>query len=118
MKKITKKMTEAVFSGENFKESNTGVIRDEDVMKVYLFGNLIAKYDIVEEILWVSNCGWITQTTKERLNGLLGEFCGSYIFQRDYKWLVQTPLGIVDFENGMTFDCEGNSETFEERLGA
>jgi len=36
---------------------------------MYLFENLIAKYDNKTKNLFITNAGYFSQTTKERLNG-------------------------------------------------
>ena len=65
MRTITRKAVEALLVGSSYKNSNTEV-HDK---AMYLHGNKIAWLD-VNGLLWVSNCGYQTNTTKERLNGL------------------------------------------------
>lgn len=64
MRKITEDAVNAFMSGNKFSRSNTKVIH----FTLYLHGNLIAKKDGVG--LKITNAGWFTATTKERLNGL------------------------------------------------
>jgi hypothetical protein len=64
MRKITREAIQALYNRRNFNSSNTRV---EDG-KLYLHGNLIAKIENGE--LWITNAGWTSSTTKERLNGL------------------------------------------------
>lgn len=64
MRQITKQAVAAFMHGFNFKCGNT-IVQDG---KMYLHGNKIAEWRDVE--LWVSNAGWSSNTTKERLNGL------------------------------------------------
>jgi hypothetical protein len=52
------------------KLSNTSVITCNNVSKMYLHGNLIAVND--NGNISISNAGWFSQTTKERLNGIPG----------------------------------------------
>lgn len=49
---------------------------------LYLHGNKIAEWRDGE--LWISNAGWSSVTTKERLNGLRGVS----IYQKDYTWFL------------------------------
>ena len=79
MRQITRKAVEALLVGSNYKNSNTEV-RDK---AMYLFGHKIAWLDLNGQ-LWISHCGYRTNTTKERLNGLPGVD----IRQRNYQWYV------------------------------
>jgi hypothetical protein len=54
---------------------------------MYLHGNLIAKYNDMGR-LEISNCGWFSPTTKERLNGLKGVS----IEQKDFQWFLNGKL--------------------------
>ena len=66
-RQITERACQAFENGETFYQSNTQVTSDG---KMYLFGNKIAEY--VNGVLQVSMCGWNSNTTRERLNGLTG----------------------------------------------
>ena len=66
MRKITEQACYAFETGRKFFQSNTTVTEN----KMYLFGNKIAEY--VNGKLQVSLCGWNSNTTRERLNGLTG----------------------------------------------
>lgn len=74
MKKITKDSTQAFLKFENFKRSNTEVVASPEKSQMFLFGNLIAEMRIVNgrKSLIISDAGWPTRTTRERLNGLPG----------------------------------------------
>lgn len=108
MKKITKKAVEALFEKRDFKESNTCVEYilqpHSETSEMSIFGNTIARYYHRAEELQIFNCGWFTQTTKERLNGILKAFNGSDLTQRAGKWLIRTDDGYLDFEEGMTLN--------------
>lgn len=71
MKIITQKATEAFFNKTNFNLSNTNVTNISGFTVLSLFGNQIA-YLSEENILSITNRGYKTKTTKERLNGLRG----------------------------------------------
>ncbi len=79
MRQITRKAVEALLVGSRYKNSNTEV-RDK---AMYLHGNKIAWFDLNDQ-LWISNCGYETNTTKERLNGLPGVD----IRQRNFTWYL------------------------------
>lgn len=66
MRKITKQAVSALLSGNNYKGSNTTVKNGW----LSLHGNEIAQLDLITGELRISNAGWFSNTTKERLNGL------------------------------------------------
>jgi len=84
MRKITADAIRAFNGCRNFKRDNTEVIRfdDERRTELRLHGNLIAVMD--KTGLNISNAGWATVTTKERLNG----FSQVGIYQTDYIWYL------------------------------
>ena len=66
MRKITQQTVKALFSNGDMVNNNTVVSNG----RVYLHGNLIAR--IIEgNKLQVSFCGWVTNTTRERINAIL-----------------------------------------------
>lgn len=69
MRKITQEAVQAFKSNQNFRKSNTEVKVQKDITKLSLFGNTIAVKD--NRGIKVTNCGWQTNTTKERLKALL-----------------------------------------------
>lgn len=87
MKKITKEMQNAFIIGKEFKKSNTEVIINDNascgtLTQIFLFDNLIAEHS--DEGLRITNCGWKTNTTKERLNALPNVS----IYQKKGKWYL------------------------------
>jgi len=71
MKVITQKSVQAFMNAKPFKRDNTEVVVLPNVTILKLFGNEIAyRYNDPERTLSVTNCGWFSQTTKERLNGI------------------------------------------------
>ena len=69
MRKITQNAVNAFMRREPFKQSNTEVAVHPADTRLYLHGNLIAMIDLMGNIK-VSNAGYFTNTTKERLNGI------------------------------------------------
>ena len=71
MKIITQKSVQAFINAKPFKQDNTEVVVLPNVTVLKLFGNEIAyQYNDPERTLSVTNCGWFSDTTKERLNGI------------------------------------------------
>jgi len=68
MRKITKQAVNAFLNEVTYNASNTRVITEGNTTKLYLFGHLIAEK--TGESIKISNAGYFTNTTKERLNGL------------------------------------------------
>ena len=85
MKKITRQAIEAFNNSNSFNKSNTVVEVLENVTILKLFGNPIAyKYNDPKRTLSITNCGWKTNTTKERLNGI----DGVNIYQKKGIWYL------------------------------
>ena len=73
MRKITKESIEAFNNAKPFKKQNTEVQVLPNVTILKLHGNSIAyRYNDPKRTLSITNCGWESNTTKERLNGLNG----------------------------------------------
>ena len=85
MRAITKQSVEAFMNAEQFKKSNMEVEVLPNVTVLKLFGNSIAyRYNDPKRTLSITNCGWDTPTTKERLNALPGVS----IQQANYEWFL------------------------------
>lgn len=67
MRKITKESVDAFINGRYLKKSNMEVTVGR---KMYLHGNCIARIEPEGNVntLYISNWGWSSNTTKERLN--------------------------------------------------
>jgi hypothetical protein len=86
MRKITAEACQAFESGQNYKKGNTQVRRHTigyDRATMYLHGNAIARMDIKGDVR-ITNAGYKTNVTKERLNGLTGV----NIQQRNFAWYL------------------------------
>jgi hypothetical protein len=83
MTKITLDAVYAFMNAEKFKRDNTEVYQCLNVTVLSLFGNDIAyRYNDPESTLSITNRGWFSKTTKERLNGIPGV----HITKRKGKW--------------------------------
>ena len=89
MRKITQESVKNFIDGVPFKKSNMSVTREGTIYYLKLHGNKIAAR-LEDGRMWISNAGWDTPTTKERLNGLPGV----NIIQRNWNWIL----------NGMQWD--------------
>jgi hypothetical protein len=82
MKKVTQKAISNFLTQKPFKQTNTSVETLGETAYLYLHGNRIAILRNGE--LFISNCGWFTNTTKERLNALPNV----RIQQKNFKWYL------------------------------
>jgi hypothetical protein len=87
--KISEDSANALLNGKNFKRDNTKVLNS--VMELY--GNKIAWIRL--DVLTLSDCGWQTATTKDRLNAILSGLGLGYIFQKDFVWYYSAGNGCV-----------------------
>ncbi len=102
MRKITELASNAFYNEKDFNLSNTRVYFDGlGGGFLYLHNNLIAEIDYRSNKLKISSAGWETNTTKERLNGILNEKL-LYITQKDFVWyLCETGTkNKVEFKKG------------------
>lgn len=83
MRKITREAVKAFLLEKNFRKDNTKVEVTNEGTKMFLHNNLIAKID-KNKVLSITNAGWQTNTTKERLNGLPGVG----ISQKNFEWYL------------------------------
>ena len=87
MRKITKDAADSFHADKNFKHSNTQVIVEGDVVRMYLFGNLIAQKTPLATTISDGGYGQ-SNTTKERLNGL----SNVHITQKKGYWYLNGKL--------------------------
>ena len=88
-----------------FSSGNTTVVQHRNEMEVFLHGNHIATLCKISMDLRIFDGGWISNTTKSRLNALLDEFAnGARIFQKNWTWFLSDRLdgSTVPFISGMT----------------
>ena len=104
MRKIEQNMNRALVSKNNWSQSNTQVVynQEENRSSVYLHGHEIACYDHNTNSIQLDSCGYETNTTKSRLNAILDEVkYGARVFQRNWTWFVSYNNTTQTFDNGM-----------------
>ncbi len=85
MTKITKESVRAFLNAKKFNKSNMSVEVLPNVTILRYQGNAIAyKYNDPKQTLSITNCGWFSKTTKERLNGLPDVS----IYQKNFIWYL------------------------------
>ena len=85
MRKITKEAIAAFKEGRNFNKQNMSVEVRPNVTVLKLHGNEIAYlYNDPKKTLSITNAGWESNTTKERLNALPGVS----IYQKNWQWYL------------------------------
>ena len=91
MRKITEIMSKSFRDWEEKSMSNTVVEYDDKwrITRMFLHWNEIANLDDLG-VLRLDNCGWKTNTTKERLNWILEIFDLWHIFQKNYEWFYMS----------------------------
>lgn len=89
MRQITKESVNAFLNAKPFNKQNMTVEVLPNVTILKLYGNAIAyRYSDNERSLSITNCGWQSKTTKERLNGLLSALNMGRITQRNWEWYL------------------------------
>lgn len=85
MRQITQQSIDAFINAKPFNKQNMSVDVLPNVTILRLHGNAIAyRYNDPEKTLSITNCGWFTNTTKERLNGLPNV----HIQQKNWNWYL------------------------------
>ena len=74
MRKITQQTVNAFLSNQNFSLNNTQVLEGE----LFLHGNKIAR-KVGQGKIEICFCGWVTNTTSNRLNALVRAFTNDAI---------------------------------------
>lgn len=83
MRKVTRETVNAFFNNYPLSKGNTITAAG----KYYLHGNLIAYFDNDKNLV-LNNCGWASNTTKDRLNGILKHLGHEGIKQKNYVWYL------------------------------
>jgi hypothetical protein len=84
MRKITQDAVRAFRNHEDRKFGNTEIVAFTNKTVMYLHGNAIATISRPGGVLRITDGGWPTKTTKERLNGLPGV----NIYQEKWQWFL------------------------------
>jgi hypothetical protein len=85
MRQITIDSIDAFLNARKFNRQNMSVEVLPNVTILKLHNNAIAyKYNDPERTLSITNCGWFSNTTKERLNGLPNV----NIYQKNFEWFL------------------------------
>ena len=85
MRKITIDSINAFLNARKFNRQNMSVEVLPNVTILKLHNNEIAyKYNDPKKTLSITNCGWFSNTTKERLNGLPNV----NIYQKNFEWFL------------------------------
>ena len=85
MRLITQQSVKAFMNAKKFNKANMSVEVLPNVTILKLHGNAIAyRYNDPQRTLTITNCGWFTPTTKERLNALPNV----NIQQKSFKWFL------------------------------
>lgn len=100
MREVSKSTIQAFLSGKACKVGNTSVTREIGFYKLRLHGNVIATRNTETGEILVSDGGWQTNTTKERLNSLFSLLLNdTRIFQRNGVWFVDGINGVCKWED-------------------
>ena len=85
MRKITKESVNAFFNNYNYNKSQTLYQSlAGKFLSTWKFNRLFNK----DRNLSINNCGWFSNTTKERLNGLLSYLGNEGIYQKNFVWFL------------------------------
>jgi len=91
MRVITKESVKAFLNAKKFNKSNMSVEVKPNVTILKYQGNSIAyKYNDPKQTISITNCGWQSNTTKERLNGVidLSDLNIGRIYQKNWVWYL------------------------------
>jgi len=85
MRKITEESVDAFMNARKFKKANMEIEVLPNVTVMKLHGNPIAfRYNDPERTLSITDAGWSSNTTKERLNGIPNVS----IQQTNWEWFL------------------------------
>lgn len=86
--KITKDSVHAFIAGRQFNRENMSVDISTNYVSLRLHGNAIAIRDRETGGIFITNCGWFSNTTKMRLNYLLDSYNSPRIYQKNWVWYL------------------------------
>ena len=93
MRQITQLAVEKFFNGDNLSKGNTKVYTQLEcspnlVSRLLLHDNEIAQRTQGRDTILIDTCGWFSNTTKERLNGVLDYLGLEGIYQKNFEWYL------------------------------
>ncbi len=94
MRKITEESVEAFLAGRSFSKSNMKVKVEDEVARLYLCGKCIGINNDGE--ISISNAGWPTVTTKDRINGILSMLGKPEVSQKNFVWYWENGVEFID----------------------
>ena len=81
---------------------NTAIYSDNGTTKVILYSTKIVEWNHNRDSIILNNGGWMTVTTKRRMNQVAEQFdLGFTVYQKDFEWYVVLNGQTLPFENGM-----------------
>ena len=81
---------------------NTATYSDNSTTKVILYSTKIVEWNHNRDSIILNNGGWMTVTTKRRMNQVAEQFdLGFTVYQKDFEWYVVLNGQTLPFENGM-----------------
>jgi len=81
---------------------NTATYSDNSTTKVILYSTKIVEWNHNRDSIIHNNGGWMTVTTKRRMNQVAEQFdLGFTVYQKDFEWYVVLNGQTLPFENGM-----------------
>ena len=87
MRKVDAQLVRAIRHQDGFSKGNRNVVQNQNgTTDIFFHGHRIAC--IFDDSMMIDNCGYWTVTTKQILNVLLGEFCNSSIYQKNFDWFL------------------------------
>jgi len=82
----------------------TSVVNDDNKLLVTYHSTIVVKI-VNNRYVILKSDDWLTNTTKRRMNQASNEYRLNYrVFQKGWAWFVETPVGVVDYYDGMIID--------------
>ena len=82
----------------------TCVVNDNNQLLVAYHSTIVVKV-IDNKYTILKSGGWLTNTTKRRMNEASDAFRLNYrVFQKGWAWFVETPEGTFDYYEGIIID--------------
>lgn len=99
MRKVTINTVNAFMNGYAMGESNTVVTVEGHKVSMILHGNTIATRNTKSNVVRISNCGYESNVTKERLNGIIADVLG-------HSAKIYQKAGVWYWKDGKKFPCD------------